>query len=155
MPLKAKEDTLCIHCSGLIFPGQPTRPLSKDNTIDLNSSKKPQLAWSHLECVAQDDPRVPICKHWAKTTGCIYQNMCYFRHPPREMLPNTTGKSKRHGARQRKRVYNEGRCGSLRRWIIKVFGEEYLRSGSGVIGTFFFIFSIQKTYFSNLLSSSF
>jgi hypothetical protein len=30
-------------------------------------------------------------------------------------------------------VFNEGRCGSVRRWMLRVFGEDYLKSGSGVL----------------------
>lgn len=35
--------------------------------------------------------------------------------------------------RGRKRVYNEGRVSALRRWLLNVFGLEYLSSGSGIL----------------------
>jgi hypothetical protein len=33
----------------------------------------------------------------------------------------------------RRRIFNEGRCGVLRRWLVEIFGYEYLRSGSGIV----------------------
>jgi len=41
--------------------------------------------------------------------------------------------TKRYGTWNRRRIYNEGRTGALRRWLISVFGIEYLSSGSGII----------------------
>lgn len=54
-----------------------------------------------------------------------------FRHPINEK--NSKGRNqKRHGSRRRLRVANEGRVGALRRWLLNVLGEEYLKLGSVV-----------------------
>lgn len=42
-------------------------------------------------------------------------------------------KKRRHGARQRLKIANDGRCAVFRRWLINVFGIDYLKSGSGII----------------------
>ena len=143
MPLVAAEEHTCKECGKMILVGEHTRPMISDVTNETNQSK-PVLHWAHLYCVDQDDERVPICKHWKKR-GCMYRDKCYFRHP--SMLESRVGelshdgsdakqdtKKERCRSRQRRRVYNEGRCGAVRRWCIRVFGEEYLKEcGSGVL----------------------
>jgi len=56
-----------------------------------------------------------------------------FLHPPIESLPALPQIIRRHGSRQRKRVYNDGRVGALRRWLLNTFGRVYLTNGSGII----------------------
>jgi hypothetical protein len=59
--------------------GEPSRPL------DIGEKK---WKWSHLNCCADDDVRVPVCKHISKSNGrckCIYYEngdtkACSFRH---------------------------------------------------------------------------
>ena len=41
--------------------------------------------------------------------------------------------SNKYVRRGRKRVYNEGRVSAVRRWLLNVFGQDYLASGSGII----------------------
>lgn len=87
---------------------------------------------AHEGCINSNDERIPICKHW-KTKGiCIFQHKCQFRHP--ENKNNIELRSRnRHGTWGRKRIYNEGRASSLRRWLLNIFGINYLKSGSGVL----------------------
>ena len=80
-----------------------------------------------------EDKTPPICKHWLRKRSCIYKSECLFLHPPVETLPSFVHTIPRHGNRQRKRVYNDGRVGALRRWMLNTFGKEYLSSGTGVI----------------------
>ena len=62
---------------------------------------------------------------------------CQFRHPEigstEEPISKQPPVIARHGARKHRRVYNEGRCGAVRRWMVRTFGEELLRSGGGVL----------------------
>jgi len=46
---------------------------------------------------------------------------------------NPAGERQRRGTWQRRKVFNEGKVGSLRRWLLNVFGKAYLSSGSGVL----------------------
>ena len=148
MPLIAAEEHECKECGKVILVGEHTRPMISGIPHEMKQSKKPVLHWAHLDCVDQDDERVPICKHWQKR-GCMYSDKCYFRHPPKTSSLGSSssagvvccstikvegGSRLKNGSRQRRRIYNEGRCGAVRRWCIRVFGEEYLREcGSGVL----------------------
>jgi hypothetical protein len=100
---------------------------------------------AHEKCISSNDPRIPICKHW-KTKGiCIFQQKCQFRHPPdfassssnpfQSITPTTLESTHRTrtGTWNRRRIYNDGRASVLRRWLLKVFPMNYLRSGSGVL----------------------
>jgi hypothetical protein len=82
----------------------------------------------------------------------MYQSKCLFRHPI-DSVDETNHlcvERKKHGNYNRPRIYNEGliikntalirsittvcfkgRAGALRRWLIKVFGIEYLATGTG------------------------
>lgn len=126
----ARRAAPCPICQSLIFPGEHTRPLSAPN--DLESHSSPSRLWSHLTCVAADDLRVPVCKHWLRRGVCIYSANCVFRHDEASKAAQACD-SKRRGVRKRLRVFNEGRAGVVRRWLMRVFGEEYLASGSGVV----------------------
>ena len=50
-----------------------------------------------------------------------------------ELEEGDRDRDSRRGTWQRRRVYNHGKAGALRRWLINTFGEEYLRSGSGIL----------------------
>lgn len=117
-------DSECEVCGHPICKGDFTQPYCIAGIS--------KIKWSHKGCLASDDPRIPHCKHWVKTGSCLYQSSCQFQHVREMKLSSVSGK-KRYGAGQRKRVYNEGRAGAIRRWLLQVFGEEYLSSGSGVL----------------------
>jgi hypothetical protein len=117
--------------------GQLTRPIQNPAAVPSTSGKSPALHWAHAACIGPDDPRVPICKHWRRQNRCLYKDRCQFRHPeidcnaqPAVKQPHVVA---RHGARKHRRVYNEGRCGVVRRWMLRTFGEDFLRRGSGVL----------------------
>jgi hypothetical protein len=124
MPLTARREYTCGACNGLILEGAPVTPL-------VNEAGK-ALIWAHLDCVTPDDVRIPICKHWRSKGMCIFRDTCQFRHPAEE-CKGSDRLRQRHGTWARYRIYNEGRAGSLRRWLVDIFGAEYLRSGSGVL----------------------
>lgn len=125
MPITTKEAKPCAICNGTIPPGSIARP-----AISTDGVKR--IDFAHIDCLAADDERVPICKHWQSKGVCVYESTCVFRHP--EALRLTSDRARtRHGTWMRRRIFNEGRCGVLRRWLIEVFGYEYLRSGSGII----------------------
>jgi hypothetical protein len=154
MPFIARVEGSCGICGGTIVPGAVTRPIefpvieetgaaseagsssSAAAVLALNASsyskKNGRLVWCHIDCVDSEDPRIPVCKHWKRSLECVYMSTCLFRHPA-DYGGGSDREVKRHGAKGRLRVYNEGRASSLRRWLISVFGEEYLRSGSGII----------------------
>lgn len=136
MPFLAQSSWtyICPGCELGIQVGEETRPIEGQQRTT-TSGKSPALQWAHALCVAVDDPRVPVCKHWKKRGSCLFKERCQFRHPDNEAHSNSVQRAPvaRHGVRKHRRVYNEGRCGALRRWMVRVFGEEYLRSGSGVL----------------------
>eukprot|EP01041_Mallomonas_annulata_P002520 gene2520-4899_t len=125
MPLLSKYDTSCIVCNQAILKGAVIRPLES------SSNKKWHINYSHTYCIPANDERVPICKHWSRYGKCMYMDICDFRHPENQSSPNN--QDIRRGARKRRRIYNDGRAAALRRWLIRTFGESYLRSGSGVL----------------------
>lgn len=63
---------------------------------------------------------------------CIFRDTCQFRHPY-DQRNGSDRLRQRCGTWARYRIYNEGRAGSLRRWLVDVFGAEYLNSGSGIL----------------------
>ena len=79
MPLRTIVEQNCYICGVLMLKGEPSRPL------DIGEKK---WSWSHLYCVADDDERLPVCKHISKNDGsnkCIYyenggNKACSFRH---------------------------------------------------------------------------
>jgi len=46
---------------------------------------------------------------------------------------NRSGLQQRTGRRFRRRILNDGRAAALRRWVLSVFGDTYLRTGSGIL----------------------
>lgn len=124
MPLKARRDVGCTVCGELIHEGTEVTPL-------INSEAK-ALLWAHLTCVTAEDERIPVCKHWRTKGMCIFRETCQFRHPPEE-CKGSDRLRQRYGTWARYRIYNEGRAGALRRWLMDIFGAEYLNSGSGVL----------------------
>jgi hypothetical protein len=46
---------------------------------------------------------------------------------------NRSGQQQRTGRRFRRRILNDGRAAALRRWVLSVFGDTYLRTGSGIL----------------------
>lgn len=153
MSLRAVFDAPCSICGELIRKGEVTRPLksasfqsfhskeeesSESNDNDYSCSfKNNRILWSHLACApSNDDPRIPICKHWLRRGCCVYQESCLFRHPPKsELLDDEKLHQRYKGSKKcnRRRVLNEGRAAALRRWVLNIFGNDYLRSGSGVL----------------------
>ena len=123
MPLKARRDIICAVCHESILGGEQVTPIEGDGK---------KLQYTHPYCIAADDTRIPVCKHWKTKGVCIFQVKCQFRHPP-ELCNSADRLRPRHGTWARHRVYNEGRAAALRRWLIDIFGYEYLRSGSGVL----------------------
>ena len=138
MPLHAAVDMECDECHVLILAGSCIRPiLPLANPKTSSSSVRSKLKWAHFDCVQADDERVPVCKHWAKRGECMYDEKCNFRHP---RIKCTSGESVLHdeGANsqmqnkrryRRRKIHNEGRCGALRRWCLRVFGQSYLMDG--------------------------
>lgn len=133
MPLTARNESECCICGENISIGSNVRPY-----LDA----KDAISWIHYGCinVAMDDPRIPLCRHYSKKGICMYQESCSFRHPKEypktlSMCSNLGGidNRQRRGTRQRRKVFNDGKVGSLRRWLINVFGVDYLSSGSGVL----------------------
>lgn len=97
-------------------------------------SKAPPIVWCHWDCVDATDERIPLCKHFSRG-NCMYTDSCAFRHvlPPSSSATPSDRPRTRHGSWQRRKIFNEGKCGALRRWLLDTFGEDYLRSGSGVL----------------------
>jgi hypothetical protein len=92
-----------------------------------------RVEWAHSECISDvNDPRIPICKHWRTKGTCLFMDKCRFRHPIESCCEKSRNRS-RHGTWKRKRVFNEGRVGALRRWLLNTFGIEYLNSGTGIL----------------------
>lgn len=91
------------------------------------------MEWCHWLCVVNADieiqERVPLCKHF-HLGHCLYGDSCAFRHVISEAVERSRP---RHGSYQRRKIYNEGKAAALRRWLVCVFGEHYMRSGSGVL----------------------
>lgn len=158
MSLRAVFDSPCALCGHLIRTGEVKRPLSKvalgihaslpqESTgsapkltkkgISHGVPKDDGIAWSHLACApSNEDMRIPICKHWKYRGSCVFQSSCLFRHPETESDEETGCKEtlrRRRGCRLRRRIFNEGRAAALRRWALNVFGDAYLRSGSGIL----------------------
>jgi hypothetical protein len=140
MPFTASKLAHCAVCSEIIVPGTVTRPLSSNGDVDDKSSSsvsgasgsKVKLTWCHADCVLADDARIPVCKHWKRKLECIYRDTCLFRHPI-GYQGGSDRDIRRQGGKGRLKVFNEGRASALRRWLVSVFGEEYLRSGSGIV----------------------
>lgn len=63
---------------------------------------------------------------------CIFRETCQFRHPEAERNGSDRLRQ-RCGTWARYRIYNEGRAGALRRWLVDIFGADFLRSGSGIL----------------------
>eukprot|EP00968_Pinguiococcus_pyrenoidosus_P018838 scaffold1954_cov268-Pinguiococcus_pyrenoidosus.AAC.275 len=88
----------------------------------------------------------PVCKHWRRKGMCYFQEKCFFRHPP-EALKSFAAKAAADAARRagrgrvprhkqakrRKRVMNIGRAGCFRRFLLQVYGADWLRSSGGVL----------------------
>lgn len=125
---KSKMDNKTFQCKvcGANIP-------ESSNMTPLNCPDEgAKIYWAHQDCIDKDDDRIPICKHWRTKGTCMYRDKCRFRHLS-ENCGDMQRNRGRHGTWQRKRVFNEGRAGALRRWLIITFGVEYLRSGSGVL----------------------
>ena len=127
MPFEARTASNCILCKEVIEIGSRTTPILCENDRSI-TSKGRKVNWAHEGCISPDDERIPICKHWMSKGVCIYRQQCQFRHPP-EAQNTSKRQGARHGMWKRNRVYNEGRVGALRRWLIRVFGLPYLQSG--------------------------
>jgi hypothetical protein len=133
MPLSARNESICCVCNINIGIGSYVRPFIRDLESESNTT-----CWIHYDCISEstDDPRVPLCRHFAKKGTCIYENSCSFRHPKDRVSHMSTSKGterQRRGTWQRRKIVNGGKVGSLRRWLVNVFGVEYLSSGSGVL----------------------
>ena len=78
-----------------------------------------------------------ICRHWAKTGACLYGDACKFRHPiamsqSQDNNIDTSAKNP-HRSRTRANRTNDNRMGAFRRFLIDMYGEQRLKSGSGVV----------------------
>ena len=79
-----------------------------------------------------------LCRHWAKTGACLYGDACEFRHPI-AMSQNQdnnnidTSTKNPHRSRTRANRTNDNRMGAFRRFLLDVYGEQRLKSGSGVL----------------------
>ena len=77
-----------------------------------------------------------ICRHWAKTGTCLYGDACKFRHPIEDnnnaSTCNTNTKNL-HRSRTRANRTNDNRMGAFRRFLLDTYGEQRLKSGSGVV----------------------
>jgi hypothetical protein len=117
----------CFICKKIIEIDQDTQPI--ESTIQsIQPNKRQVFNWCHRTCVPKNDIRIPLCKHWTTRGICIFKETCSFRHPEEE---RKTKSLQRKGTKdgQRNRVYKEGRAGVMRRWLLRTFGENYLKSG--------------------------
>lgn len=101
------------------------------------------------ECTIRDDSvnelGIPtssnnaICKHWKRTGSCIFGNGCKFEHPIQSLTDGApvislrTSKSSSSTTKERRVVRKEGRASAFRRWLVSVFGVDYLNSNSGIV----------------------
>lgn len=122
MPLLARNKSVCNVCSNDIEIGHSVRPFQVGE----------KHVWVHADCVDQNDERICICKHLLKKGICIYRETCCFRHPIEGVVPENVERARR-GTWRRRKVYNQGKVGAFRRWLVSVFGVEYLCKGSGVL----------------------
>ena len=81
-----------------------------------------------------------ICRHWAKTGTCLYGGECKFRHPEDlfQQKQDSTGTYNKgtknlHRSRTRANRTNDNRMGAFRRFLLDTYGEQRLKSGSGVV----------------------
>ena len=125
MPLTARNQSICRICSSKICINDIVKPFQ-----EINNGVK--ISWVHGACIDAFDERIPICKHVAKHGHCMYGNSCNFRHPSDCGL-NITLSRQRNGTWARRRVYNDGKVGIFRRWLLTVFGASFLCNGSGVL----------------------
>uniref|UniRef100_A0A7S4KBR0 C3H1-type domain-containing protein n=1 Tax=Odontella aurita TaxID=265563 RepID=A0A7S4KBR0_9STRA len=87
---------------------------------------------------------ITICRHWAKTGGqCMYGEKCKFHHPI-ELIrcdevcmaaidAQGSGPANPHRSRTRANRTNGNRSSVLRRFLLDVYTQPRLRSGSGVV----------------------
>lgn len=84
----------------------------------------------------------PICRHWTRTGGiCLYGVACKFHHPPELVRRGADlvhdallkGPVNPHRSRTRKNRTNSNRMGAFRRFLLDEYGENRLKSGSGVV----------------------
>ena len=146
MSLRAVYEATCVVCDKTIHPGEITRPLKtellenatniRNKTLSMIQKRNDCISWCHLSCVSSDDLRIPICKHWIRKRACVFQATCLFRHPDDLVVQVTDSINNivpSKGKKSRKRVCNDGRAASLRRWLINIFGDSYLRKGTGIL----------------------
>lgn len=118
----------CFICNEIIEIDQDTQPI-ESSIKSIQPNKRQVFNWCHSACVHKDDIRIPICKHWTTRGICIFKETCLFRHPEEERKTKALQRQKTKDG-QRNRVYKEGRAGVMRRWLLRTFGEDYLKSGT-------------------------
>ena len=74
-----------------------------------------------------------ICRHWARTGTCLYGDACKFRHPEDNVITCNTNITNLHRSRTRANRTNDNRMGAFRRFLLDTYGEQKLKSGSGVV----------------------
>lgn len=116
---------VCCVCDESFTEAEVMAPLMNEE----GTEEKYFLVFAHPYCVRDEHAhRIPICKHWLSKGVCIYQSKCQFSHPPEKAGVKSKLRG-RHGTWKRRRVYNEGRCSAVRRWMLDVIGREYLMVG--------------------------
>ena len=129
MSLKARNESLCHICGKSVSVNDFVKPCLVHNV----DKCKPTTRWVHVDCILENDERIPLCKHFVRLGLCMYMDSCNFRHPSESKQVRCGAARHRNGTWSRRRVYNDGKVGIFRRWLLTVFGCEYLSSGSGVL----------------------
>eukprot|EP01147_Barroeca_monosierra_P008614 gene8614-1027_t len=117
--------------------------------------------WVHKTCAAElrgcsiEALIPPVCKHWKQRGTCLVREKCIFSHPEEvaiatrsqlaaneahrkaSAIVNKHGEVEapiqNRGKGKRNLVRNKARSACFRRFLIDIFGQELLKSGSGVL----------------------
>ena len=133
----SKAGAVCPLCENAVEIGDHILPIGK-------KCAPASLLWAHDECttnsaiLAKNDEEwlcPPVCRHWRRGGKCPYleKARCAFGHPEDEKGKGELDDGKRSWGGKRRRLRNKQSAGVFRVWLLNTFGEEYLKSGTGVL----------------------
>jgi len=105
---------VCNICGKKISIGEACSPSEKSG-------------WVHFACFQGSMEKLAICGFYRRFSKCVHEKNCAYSH----LLINVPFRRKRK--KKRLKTWNKERATILRIFLLKNYGEEFLKQGSGIL----------------------
>lgn len=110
-----KDNFVCGVCSTTVSLGEKVSPVAT-------------VGFVHCNCQEQSGLSLSLCGYYSRFGKCVHEECCAFKHEF-----NSEAEFKRKRKKKRLKTWNKEKASILRIFLLKTFGEKFLKQGSGVL----------------------